>query len=549
MALNPNISLQVQPPQIPQIEIQSPLDRFQKVQTLRGLMEQGQLRALQMQRVKQEIEEARREEERQQRFRAIFENQDTVAPASVAPGAPAIAPSRSPLFQPGYGELMTTQTPATMAGATPESFFPSVAPQPEPRRLPSTTQVLGVLGTKGLPVVKSFAEIATEERKAEVERLKVDRERWDRFASIAGTITDDKSKNAGVLLALSQGLIKPAQARELFARPYDAAEYTQFHESAIAAKDQADVKLKQAQLPGTQAKALGEQLETAVMVMPNSKEVWEQVWYPMLPKPLQALISPAYSPQEADRVRAMIVKPTAAEPGKDIPFAPGVFQQKKELAVAGAPSLLSPDVEAQRIRITKAGQEGPAAVRAETRAQNIGTQWQQSSKLLERYRMSASNYDSVRQMLTGGGPQDLSVIYAFAKAVDPESVVRESEVETAMKTGNIFRGALARFNGLWNPRGGFLSPEVKQDFLNVIRTRMDSTRRQVLAERNEIKRQQEVISPGSSEALYDPTVLDPEDIGKPNGPAAGHVIELNGKRYRYKGSGATDDLSNYTEVK
>jgi hypothetical protein len=29
----------------------------------------------------------------------------------------------------------------------------------------------------------------------------------------------------------------------------------------------------------------------------------------------------------------------------------------------------------------------------------------------------------------------------------------------------------------------------------------------------------------------------------------GHVIELNGKRYRYKGSGATDDLSNYTEVK
>jgi hypothetical protein len=32
-------------------------------------------------------------------------------------------------------------------------------------------------------------------------------------------------------------------------------------------------------------------------------------------------------------------------------------------------------------------------------------------------------------------------------------------------------------------------------------------------------------------------------------PSGGHVIELNGKHYQYKGSGATDDIKNYSEVK
>jgi hypothetical protein len=33
------------------------------------------------------------------------------------------------------------------------------------------------------------------------------------------------------------------------------------------------------------------------------------------------------------------------------------------------------------------------------------------------------------------------------------------------------------------------------------------------------------------------------------GSDSGHVIEVNGKRYKYKGSGPTDSMTSYTEVK
>lgn len=71
-----------------------------------------------------------------------------------------------------------------------------------------------------------------------------------------------------------------------------------------------------------------------------------------------------------------------------------------------------------------------------------------------------------------GGPGDLSLVYEFMKALDPTSVVRESEYATAAKSGNIFLGTLAKFNGYLKENGGFLPENVKSSFQSIINSKL-----------------------------------------------------------------------------
>jgi len=57
MALDPEISLQVRPPAPPTVQIQSPLEQVGQVLSLRGLMQQGELRNLQIQQEQQAIQD------------------------------------------------------------------------------------------------------------------------------------------------------------------------------------------------------------------------------------------------------------------------------------------------------------------------------------------------------------------------------------------------------------------------------------------------------------------------------------------------------------
>lgn len=77
-----------------------------------------------------------------------------------------------------------------------------------------------------------------------------------------------------------------------------------------------------------------------------------------------------------------------------------------------------------------------------------------------------------------GGPADLAIVYQFMKALDPTSVVRETEYETARKSGNIFAGTFAKYNGYLKEKGGFLPEGVKSEFQNVVNQKMKAIRSQ-----------------------------------------------------------------------
>mgnify|MGYP003144064390 CR=1 FL=1 len=77
--------------------------------------------------------------------------------------------------------------------------------------------------------------------------------------------------------------------------------------------------------------------------------------------------------------------------------------------------------------------------------------------------------ESVQRIIDSdvGGAGDLALIFEFMKALDPNSVVRESEYAAAAKSGNIFVGVYARFNGYWKAEGGFMPPALKNDFMEI----------------------------------------------------------------------------------
>jgi hypothetical protein len=65
------------------------------------------------------------------------------------------------------------------------------------------------------------------------------------------------------------------------------------------------------------------------------------------------------------------------------------------------------------------------------------------------------------------------------KGLDPTSVVRESEYATAAKSGNIFAGWAAKFNGYLKPEGGFLPENVRQEFMALLRKKLAASQQQV----------------------------------------------------------------------
>lgn len=77
-----------------------------------------------------------------------------------------------------------------------------------------------------------------------------------------------------------------------------------------------------------------------------------------------------------------------------------------------------------------------------------------------------------------GGPGDLAIVYEFMKALDPTSVVRETEYDTAAKSGNIFAGAFARYNGYLKEDGGILPEAVKRSFMSIINAKFAVAERQ-----------------------------------------------------------------------
>jgi len=94
----------------------------------------------------------------------------------------------------------------------------------------------------------------------------------------------------------------------------------------------------------------------------------------------------------------------------------------------------------------------------------------QNNPIVKDYNTVVSQKNAIdRIILNGvGGPADVNAIFSFMKALDPNSVVRESEYDKAAASGNLFQGIFTKFNGYFKDKGGFLPENVQQEFQNLI---------------------------------------------------------------------------------
>lgn len=110
-----------------------------------------------------------------------------------------------------------------------------------------------------------------------------------------------------------------------------------------------------------------------------------------------------------------------------------------------------------------------------------------SAPITKQYNEVLNKKISVDSILDAGvgGPGDLALVFEFMKALDPTSVVRESEYAAAAESGNIFKGWAAKFNGYMSAQGGFLPENVKDSFQTIINTKLGAIESQYTNLRNE----------------------------------------------------------------
>lgn len=103
-----------------------------------------------------------------------------------------------------------------------------------------------------------------------------------------------------------------------------------------------------------------------------------------------------------------------------------------------------------------------------------------ANQVVKDYQTVQDQTATVNAIVDGGssGPRDLATVFAFMKALDPNSVVREAEYDNAAKSGNIFSGWAARFNGYLKAEGGFMPDNVKSEFKAVVNERLKAKQAQ-----------------------------------------------------------------------
>ncbi len=98
----------------------------------------------------------------------------------------------------------------------------------------------------------------------------------------------------------------------------------------------------------------------------------------------------------------------------------------------------------------------------------------QCNPIVKDYNTVVNQKNTIDRLISNGvgGPADVSAIFTFMKALDPNSVVRESEYDKAAASGNLFQGAWTKFNGYFKDKGGILPENVRQEFQNLIKQKL-----------------------------------------------------------------------------
>lgn len=144
------------------------------------------------------------------------------------------------------------------------------------------------------------------------------------------------------------------------------------------------------------------------------------------------------------------------------PQAPGQPPPVQPLTTETTP----PPVDPNASRVISKGSANPAELRKEYQNVQAVSDWAITAPLYNSAVKSAQNP-------TNQG--DINIMYAFAKLMDPGSVVRDSEGKLVMQSGTIPQSIVGTFNKLI-VGGGTMDPQVRLQLIDTLKNRLDETK-------------------------------------------------------------------------
>jgi len=435
MAIDPTISLGVRPPAIQPLQIQSPLDQFAKVLSLRNLMTENQSGQLGLQTQQLALQERQRgikddEDLRQEYAKGNPTDAEIIAKIGPARAIPLIK-ARAEQTQQFYktegerygllGQLAGTATDKASAVTAVGRAIRSRAFDTDPAKNAEIgQQMLDHLNTNGFNP-DEFKQYQFEAMKA--------KEAHDAMAADA----EAKLKEPGVK---AETLTKTADA-ELKQRQMEASTLAPALARGAVAYEQALANLK------PERRALYAGFRTPLEVLSFASTPHEQIM----------------AQQAADTAAE-----TKAQHAQQLWNDPGGL-----IAIMNDPNSTAAD----KARAAKGLQqhEGLKRAGASTTVITPNQTISNEGKLRDDYYRDTKDYVSIRNAYnkiigaakSGSAAGDIGLVYGFMRMQDPTSTVREGEFATAQNAGGIPERIRAMYNKAVN--GERLDPVVRKDFV------------------------------------------------------------------------------------
>lgn len=376
-------------------------------------------------------------------------------------------------------------------------------------------RIIAQTEASGASARKSAMDSGRAERKEKEDR---EESQIKKFSEIMATSTDQNSYRLNLQLAAEQGVVPPEHFQRMQGVQFTSEMGRRFKEKAMGQEKFAEEQGKVA---------------SAAETVRHNRAVESQKVETMEDIDLTPLATvPGFEKLQGIKVPKGVadnlVNALAQAAKQEKPPQPNYEQTQVVTALA---SKLGREPTAQEIsteleRVDRESNASRAMVQGLTpgqfnRVQMLASQFD-SNPMVKQLNESITRFEGLKSIINAGlgGPGDLTTVFEFMRALDPTSVVRESEYETARKSGNIFSGMFARFNGYFKPEGGFLPPRVREDFVKALSNKLDIQKKQVKNVYNDFGRRVEKITgqPGSgTEYLTDYTEMSGGGDAQPQG--------------------------------
>ena len=155
-----------------------------------------------------------------------------------------------------------------------------------------------------------------------------------------------------------------------------------------------------------------------------------------------------------------------------------------------------------------------------------------NEQIVKSYNVASEAFQTIKSIGTNtkSPADDIAFIYAFAKIMDPNSVVREGEYNTIQRYAQTWADNFGFSAKRIFSNTNFLTADAKQKMLNALQPRITTLNKQYENLRKEYQRQVDDAYAGKARTItqYSP----PESSENVPQPSEGPIVIYNGKRYK-----------------